>query len=601
MRSLKAGLLAAAWFAVAGASFAPNSAHAGSDAPEATVLSAGARPVPVEASSRLAVQISTPVPTDRTPVPPQPEALAPNAPAAESPQAKKAQDEKTQDSNAQKTEPREAKAQYPAPDTTQDKAPEKAPEKAPDTTQDKALAHGGNEAGTQASIQPAAQDTSHASAGAASSTPKQDAAASPRDGKQDGSSAAGKDAKQDGNAPPPAQSPAPAQSAAPATAQNSPQSSASNCPGNPNALGTSRVLAIDPADFKRIGHMQYPDSLPLQDKEVVITFDDGPLPPYSTQILDILKSECVKVTYFLVGEMARAYPALVRREYEEGHTIGTHSEDHPLHFGELPRERMRAEIDRGISDVGAALGDTKYLAPFFRLPGLDRSNLVEDELAARHLIVFSSDTVADDWRHVSPEQIKMLALKRLEARGKGILLLHDIHAKTAAALPGLLKALKDNGFRIVQVVPSASYEMAMLKKPMARVLASAVPAELKLGAGLNHADTRPAWPQPTTENLAPEVAALPAPDASAFQPDSVGDDSVAVQWPEEPKASARAEDDKPRREKRAEHGHHKKHDSDSAEHESGHHRDRKRAGNDRHRADLISEIKSLAALLTPAH
>jgi peptidoglycan/xylan/chitin deacetylase (PgdA/CDA1 family) len=193
------------------------------------------------------------------------------------------------------------------------------------------------------------------------------------------------------------------------------------------------VLAIDPADYKRIGHMQYPDSLPLLDKEVVITFDDGPIPPYSNQILDILASQCVKVTYFLVGEMARAYPAIVRHEYEAGHTIGTHSEHHPLHFGELAPERMRSEIDVGISDVAAALGDTKYMAPFFRLPGLDRSNRVEEELAARHLIVFSSDTLADDWRRIGPEQIRSLALKRLQALGKGILLLHDIHANRGRA------------------------------------------------------------------------------------------------------------------------------------------------------------------------
>src|ERR1700691_4260178 len=129
------------------------------------------------------------------------------------------------------------------------------------------------------------------------------------------------------------------------------------CPGNPDALGTSRVLAVDPAQYSRVGIMQYPNSLPLADHEVVLTFDDGPLPPYSNQILDILASECVKATYFLVGEMARTYPAVVRREYEEGHTIGTHSEDHPMRFGILPVERMRFEIDAGISDVGAALGD----------------------------------------------------------------------------------------------------------------------------------------------------------------------------------------------------------------------------------------------------
>jgi len=312
--------------------------------------------------------------------------------------------------------------------------------------------------------------------------------------------------------------------------------SQNNCPGNPDALGTSRVLAIDPADYKRIGLMQYPDSLPLADKEVVLTFDDGPLPPYSNQILDILAAQCVKVTYFSVGEMARAYPAVVRREYEEGHTIGTHSEHHPIRFGALPIDRMRLEIDEGISDVGAALGDPRYLAPFFRIPGLERSDTVESELAARNLIVFSSDTVADDWhRNIKPDQIMSLALSRLEARGKGILLLHDIHPKTVAALPGLLKELKVNGFHVVQVVPSASYVIAMAKKPAMPMLASATPEQLNISDGIDNGAEKPTWPE-TTASITGDNAVLPAPDPLAFEPDSgVADDGGDVQWPERPK------------------------------------------------------------------
>ena len=112
-------------------------------------------------------------------------------------------------------------------------------------------------------------------------------------------------------------------------------SAAEPCPGNPDALGTSRVLAINPADFARIGSMQYPKTLPLEDHEVVITFDDGPIPPYTNAVLDTLASECVKATYFLVGEMARAYPSIVRRIYNAGHTIGTHSQNHPFAFQRL--------------------------------------------------------------------------------------------------------------------------------------------------------------------------------------------------------------------------------------------------------------------------
>jgi peptidoglycan/xylan/chitin deacetylase (PgdA/CDA1 family) len=125
--------------------------------------------------------------------------------------------------------------------------------------------------------------------------------------------------------------------------------------------------------------MQYPDSLPLNDKEVVLTFDDGPLLPYSNQILDILASQCVKATYFLVGQMARAFPATVRRIYEDGHTIGTHSEDHPTRFGQLTVVKMRHEIDWGISDVSAAwaipnISRRSSASPVWRDPTLSKAN-----------------------------------------------------------------------------------------------------------------------------------------------------------------------------------------------------------------------------------
>ena len=231
---------------------------------------------------------------------------------------------------------------------------------------------------------------------------------------------------------------------------------AQTCPGNPNALGTSRVLALDPREYPRVGAMDHAVALPLADKEVVLTFDDGPVPRYSNQILDILAAQCVKATFFLVGEMARAHPSTARRVFAEGHTIGTHSEDHPLRFGKLPPPLVEWEIDKGILDVAAALGDPREVAPFFRVPGLARSDVIESELAARVLINFGSDTVADDWHHrISPKRLIALAMKRLQARGKGILLLHDIHPATVAALPDLLKELNERGFHIVHVVPAS--------------------------------------------------------------------------------------------------------------------------------------------------
>ena len=230
---------------------------------------------------------------------------------------------------------------------------------------------------------------------------------------------------------------------------------AADCPGNPNALGTSRTLVVDPREHPRIGTMQYPETLPLADHEVVLTFDDGPLPKYSNQILAILASQCIKATFFTIGSQANANPEGVRKLIAAGHTVGTHSQHHPLTFNKMSLEKARQEIDDGIASTLAALnGDKSKLAPFFRIPGLLRAAIPEGYLASLGIQVWSADFPADDWRHVSPQRVYDLAIQRIEAKGKGILLLHDIQPRTVAALPRILNTLKERGYRIVHVVPA---------------------------------------------------------------------------------------------------------------------------------------------------
>jgi peptidoglycan-N-acetylglucosamine deacetylase len=227
------------------------------------------------------------------------------------------------------------------------------------------------------------------------------------------------------------------------------------CPGNPNALGTSRTIAIDPAQHARIGTMQYSQSpqLPLAEREVVLTFDDGPLPPYTESILRTLAAECVKATFFMVGRQTALNPEAARRVHDAGHTIGTHSQNHPLTFDTMALSRAQREIDDGIASVKTAL-DERAVAPFFRIPGLLRTNAVEDYLASRGLSVWSADADADDWyRTTTPESVVAKAMSRIENRGRGIILLHDIQPVTALALPKLLRELKARGYRVVHVVP----------------------------------------------------------------------------------------------------------------------------------------------------
>jgi len=230
---------------------------------------------------------------------------------------------------------------------------------------------------------------------------------------------------------------------------------AADCPGNPNALGTSRVIAVDPAEHPRLGTMQYRETLPLADREVVLTFDDGPLPPYSNRVLAALAAECVKATYFIVGNMARNHPEIVRRIHAAGHTIGTHSEHHPTAFRKIPITQVQAEVEDGISSTAAALGSPKALAPFFRIPGFSRSNAIELYVQERGLMLWSADFPADDWMRIGASEIVNRAIRRIEAKGRGILLLHDIQPATAEAMPALLRELKARAYRIVHVVPAA--------------------------------------------------------------------------------------------------------------------------------------------------
>jgi peptidoglycan/xylan/chitin deacetylase (PgdA/CDA1 family) len=229
---------------------------------------------------------------------------------------------------------------------------------------------------------------------------------------------------------------------------------AADCPNNPNALGTARVITVDPNEHPRVGSMQYPETLPLNDKEVVLTFDDGPLPLYTNRILDALGAECVKATFFMVGRQARAYPAEVRKVYNEGHTVASHSQNHPIIFPRLAMGAAEQEIDQGMASVSAALGDPRALAPFFRFPGLVRSHSIEAYLSSHVIMTWSADFPADDWTHISGQEVMRRALERLEHRGNGILLLHDIQPATALMLPQLLRELKVRGYHVVHVVPA---------------------------------------------------------------------------------------------------------------------------------------------------
>ena len=228
------------------------------------------------------------------------------------------------------------------------------------------------------------------------------------------------------------------------------------CPGNPGALGTERVLEVDVRTTPRVGRKHFPATLPLGRKEVVLTFDDGPYPGTTPAILNSLKRECVRATFFLLGQHAEQQPQLARRILAEGHTVGHHTYSHKI-LGWLPTDAAETEINRGIEAVDYAIYGQRRsepATPFFRFPGFASTLALLDRLHRRGIVVFGADVWASDWDRMTPKQELRLIVDRVEAVGRGIILFHDTKKQTAAMLPSFLQELKWRGFRVVHVVPA---------------------------------------------------------------------------------------------------------------------------------------------------
>jgi peptidoglycan/xylan/chitin deacetylase (PgdA/CDA1 family) len=231
---------------------------------------------------------------------------------------------------------------------------------------------------------------------------------------------------------------------------------AADCPRN-GTLGTSRILEVDAATMPRVGLKSFPQTLPLRDHEVVLTFDDGPWAPTTPRVLAALARECVRATFFLIGKPASEHPELVRRIAAEGHTVGHHTWLHRS-LMRIPPEETPEEIDRGISAVEMALhgaATSTPTTPFFRFPGFESTPAALDLLQSRGIVVFGTDLWASDWNRMTPRQELKLLVDRLNIDRKGIILLHDPKAHTAAMLPAFLRYLSDHQYHVVHLVPAA--------------------------------------------------------------------------------------------------------------------------------------------------
>jgi peptidoglycan/xylan/chitin deacetylase (PgdA/CDA1 family) len=227
-----------------------------------------------------------------------------------------------------------------------------------------------------------------------------------------------------------------------------PQPARSTC-ANPDALGVSRTVVIDTTGGPGFGFLQYKQFDFLTDKEVVLTFDDGPWPT-TPAVLKALSDECTKAIFFPVGKHTTYHPEILRQVYNAGHTVGAHTWSHAhLDSKKMTEPQVREEIEKGFSAVKMAIGAAP--APFFRFPGLGHTQPALGYLASRNISMFSVDVDSNDFKSSGPDQVIQNVMTKLDKQGKGVILMHDLQKHTAIALPTLLRRLKAGGYKVVQM------------------------------------------------------------------------------------------------------------------------------------------------------
>jgi peptidoglycan/xylan/chitin deacetylase (PgdA/CDA1 family) len=220
------------------------------------------------------------------------------------------------------------------------------------------------------------------------------------------------------------------------------------CASRTDLLGISRIVEIDTASGPRFG-AQHPAQEFLNDHEIVLTFDDGPMRRYTNPILEALDEQCTKATFFSVGRMAISDPATLQEIARRGHTIGVHTWSHK-NLAQTGGAAAKQEIELGLSAVSKALGAP--IAPFFRYPYLAESKSTLAYLQTRGLGVFGIHVDSRDFRTKSPGTVMRNVLSQLEHSKKGIILFHDIQPSTAGALSSLLAELKKRGYKVVHMI-----------------------------------------------------------------------------------------------------------------------------------------------------
>jgi len=234
---------------------------------------------------------------------------------------------------------------------------------------------------------------------------------------------------------------------------------AKDCDRNGHKSFLSRVVAIDlkgenPADRK--GEESNGALVKLGAKEVVLTFDGGPHPSYTKNVLDVLDHHCVKATFFFTGSAAWKNPAAVQDVVRRGHTIAATAFTAGADFDSLSFEASKTEIAKGLTAVARAANAPA--APFVRLHARSLAPDLLSYLKDEGLGQWSFDVAAgDDAPGLTASKLANAAIARVEAAGKGVVQFHDTSRATVDALDSILLNLKRAGFKVVHAVPAETF------------------------------------------------------------------------------------------------------------------------------------------------
>lgn len=217
---------------------------------------------------------------------------------------------------------------------------------------------------------------------------------------------------------------------------------------NPNALGVARTVQIDTTGGPGLGMSQYRDYDFLQPGEVVLTFDDGPWPVTTPAVLAALAAQCTQAVFFPIGKHSTWHPDVLKQVIASGNTVGSHTWSHK-NLGTRSEQEAEDEIERGISAVSMMAGTP--IAPFFRFPQLRQTAGLKAYLGQRNIAAFSIDVDSEDFRIKKPDVLVASLMEKLKKKGKGIVLMHDLHKWTANAVPAFLEQLRVNGYKVVNI------------------------------------------------------------------------------------------------------------------------------------------------------